>query len=42
VHLDGTENVVNGTLPGGTMQGLTATLTYTFSEDQRTAVTTNS
>ena len=42
VHLDGTENVVNGTLPGGTMQGLTATLTYTFSEDQRDAVTTNS
>jgi hypothetical protein len=42
VHLDGTENVVNGTLPGGTIQGLTATLTYTFSEDQRDAVTTNS
>lgn len=42
VHLDGTENVVNGSLPVGTMQGLTATLTYTFSEDQRDAVTTNS
>lgn len=42
VHVDGTENVVNGALPGGTMQGLTATLTYTFSEDQRDGVTTNS
>ncbi|MCU1587510.1 MAG: hypothetical protein JWN31_1003 [Frankiales bacterium] len=42
VYVDGTENVVNGSLPVGTMQGLTATLTYTFSEDQRDAVTTNS
>jgi hypothetical protein len=42
VHLDGTENVVNGSLPAGTMQGLSAALTYTFSEDQRDAVTTNS
>ncbi|MCW2543641.1 MAG: hypothetical protein JWM40_1193 [Frankiales bacterium] len=42
VYLDGTESVVNGSLPVGTMQGLTATLTYTFSEDQRDAVTTNS
>lgn len=42
VHADGTENVVNGSLPVGTMQGLTATLTYTFSEDQRDGVTTNS
>lgn len=42
VHADGTETVVNGALPGGTMQGLTATLTYTFAEDQRDGVTTNS
>ena len=42
VTLDGTENVVNGSLPVGTTQGLTAALTYTFSEDQRDGVTTNS
>ena len=42
VTLDGTENVVNGALPTGTTQGLTASLTYTFSEDQRDGVTTNS
>ena len=42
LHLDGTETVSNGTLPTGTMQGLSGSLTYTFSEDQRTAVTTNS
>ena len=42
LYLDGTETVSNGTLPAGTMQGLSGTLTYTFSEDQRTAVTTNS
>jgi hypothetical protein len=41
VHLDGTETVTNGVLPAGTMQGLSTTLTYTFSEDQRTATTTN-
>lgn len=42
VYMDGTETVVNGALPGGTAQGLTATLTYTFAEDQRDGVTTNS
>lgn len=41
VHLDGTETVTNGVLPAGTMQGLNTSLTYTFSEDQRTATTTN-
>lgn len=41
-YMDGTETVTNGALPGGTVQGLTATLTYTFSEDQRDGVTTNS
>jgi hypothetical protein len=41
VHLDGTETVTNGVLPAGTMQNLSTTLTYTFSEDQRTATTTN-
>lgn len=41
-YMDGTETVTNGTLPGDTAQGLTATLTYTFSEDQRDGVTTNS
>jgi spore coat-associated protein N len=39
---DKTETTTNGTLPGGTIQGLTNTLTYTFNEVQRTAVTTNS
>ena len=34
--------LVNGALPGGTTQGLTANLTYTFTEDQRDGVTTNS
>jgi len=42
LYMDGTETVTNGTLPAGTVQGLTSTLTYTFSEDQRDAVTTNS
>ncbi len=42
VTLDGTENVVNGSLPVGTTQGLAASLTYTFTEDQRDGVTTNS
>jgi len=36
------ETSTNGTLPGGTIQGLTATLTWTFDELQRTATTTNS
>jgi hypothetical protein len=36
------ETVTNGTFPGGTIQGLSDTLTYTFNELQRTATTTNS
>lgn len=36
------ENTVNGTTPAGTIQGLTSSLTWTFSESQRTATTTNS
>lgn len=42
LYADGTETVTNGSLPAGTMQGLSASLTYTFSEDQRDGVTTNS
>lgn len=38
----GTENVLNGVLPGGTVQGLTASLTWTFVIQERSAVTTNS
>lgn len=36
----GTETTVNGVLPVGTVQGLTSTITWTFSEAQRTATTT--
>jgi spore coat-associated protein N len=39
---DQNETTTNGTLPVGTIQGLTANLTWTFSESQRTATTTNS
>lgn len=39
---DQTETTVNGALPAATIQGLTANLTYTFAETQRSAVTTNS
>jgi hypothetical protein len=39
---NGTENVLNGALPVGTIQGLNTTLTWTFSETQRTGTTTNS
>jgi hypothetical protein len=39
---DQTETTVNGNLPASTIQGQNATLTYTFGEAQRTAVTTNS
>jgi hypothetical protein len=39
---DQPETVTNGTLPGGTIQGLNNTLTYTFNELQRTATTTSS
>lgn len=36
----GSEVTTNGTLPGGTVQGLTSLLTWTFSETQRTATNT--
>lgn len=39
---DQTETTVNGTVPATTVQGQSATLTYTFGESQRTATTTNS
>jgi hypothetical protein len=38
---DQTETTVNGVVPVGTIQGLSTTLTYTFTENQRTATTTN-
>jgi len=38
----GTENVLNGVLPVGTVQGLTASLTWTFVIQERAAVTNNS
>lgn len=37
-----TENVVNGVLPVGTVQGLTVALTWSFVIQERTSVTTNS
>lgn len=37
-----TENVINGVLPGDTVQGLTAALTWSFIIQERTAVITNS
>jgi hypothetical protein len=39
---DQSETTTNGTLPAGTIQGLTANLTWTFSEAQRVATTTGS
>jgi hypothetical protein len=39
---DQTETTTNGTLPGSTIQGLSASLTWTFTDTQRTATTTNS
>ena len=39
--LAGTETSTNGTLPGSTIQGLNTTVTWTFTEQQRTAATTN-
>lgn len=39
---DQTETTVNGALPNSTIQGKTANLTYTFTETQRSAATTNS
>ena len=38
----GTEVVSNGTLPSGTIQGLTTAVTWTFTEALRTNTTTNS
>jgi len=39
---DQNETTVNGTLPTGTIQGLSANLTWTFTEAQRAATTTSS
>ena len=39
---DQTETTINGVLPTGTVQGLSASLTWTFTETQRTATTTSS
>lgn len=36
------ENVINGVLPGDTVQGLTAALTWSFIIQERTALVTNS
>jgi spore coat-associated protein N len=38
---DQSETTQNGTLPNNTIQGLSASLTWTFSEAQRAATTTN-
>ena len=38
----GSEVTTNGVLPGGTVQGLTSSLVWTFTETERTATTTNS
>ena len=39
--LVGTETSTNGVAPNPTVQGLTTTLTYTFTEQQRAPITTN-
>ena len=39
---DITETVTNGQLPTGTIQGKSASITWTFTEQQRTAATTSS
>jgi len=39
---DQNETTVNGSVPSNSIQGLSTTLTYTFTESQRTATTTNS
>jgi hypothetical protein len=39
---DQSETTQNGTLPVGTIQGLSASMTWTFGESQRAATTTNS
>ena len=38
---DQAETTVNGVLPSGTIQGLTANMTWTFDEVQRTATDTS-
>ena len=38
----GSEVTTNGTLPGGTVQGVSTTLNWTITETQRTATSTNS
>jgi hypothetical protein len=38
----GSENTINGVLPVGTVQGLTAALTWSFTITERSAVTTSS
>lgn len=37
-----TEVTVNGVLPGGTIQGVNTSITWTFTQTQKTAVTSNS
>lgn len=39
---DATETVTNGALPTGSIQGKTSNVTWTFTEQQRTAATTDS
>jgi hypothetical protein len=39
--LVGAETSTNGVAPSPTIQGLSTTLTYTFTEQQRTGVATN-
>jgi len=39
---DQNETTVNGSLPAGTIQGLSTSLTYTFAETQHAAATSNS
>ncbi len=39
--LVGTETSTNGVAPSPTIQGLSTTLTYTFTEQQRTGIATN-
>jgi hypothetical protein len=39
---DQNETTTNGSLPAGTIQGLSTSLTYTFAETQRTAATSGS
>lgn len=41
LSLTGTENSINGVLPAQTIQGLSTTITWTFTEQQRVGQTTN-